>query len=178
MIRTQLRLPENAVLESLLPRLKRRVFHVTNSTNLNLILNDGEIRPNVDRSYESAFGNYNSFFRNRNCVSLFDYRTITDEQLEDSIIRCNPVEPIILSPGSGLTIFLLSERCCPDLLPWSMCDNEKAWHEMVVPHVEAGHRGSLSLELVDELLCVEIDENPDPLVAKLRAARKQSDASE
>ena len=181
MIQTKLRLSEKGLLNALLPRLEGRVFHVTLLTTLDLILRSEEIRPNKLGSYDSPFGSSNSFFRNRGCVSLFDYRSVTPEELDDSLGKCSPIQPIQARlPDSGIAIFLLSPLRCPALLPWSLLKQEEAWTEMVVPYVETGHEGPISLALVDEVICVEVelDEELGRIIAALRRGRKQRNVSD
>lgn len=169
---TKLRILETKLLDALLPRLQGRLFHVSSLSNLDSITESGEIRPNQDGKYTTTFGSSaNSFFRNRNCVSLFDYRSVTPEEFDDALGKCSPTRPA--SPDSGIAIFLLGSSVNPALLPWSLWKQEEAWKEMVVPYVEAGHHGPISLALVDETIVVEVDEDPDSVFAVNRRARKK-----
>jgi hypothetical protein len=148
--------------------LKGRVFHVTRLSNLPLIQECGEIRPNNDESFQTTFGMTDvSFFRKRGCVCLFDYQNATPEQIEDSIWKCSPVQA--LTPQSGIAIFMISANKCPKLLSWEQWKHQKAWGEMVVPHVEAGHYGPIPLALIDEIICVERDEDdPNSFIYQLK----------
>ncbi len=166
---TKLALSERGLNESLLPRLRGRVFYLTLLSNLERINQAGEIRPNSSGAYPGPLSHYNSFFKNRGCVCLFDYRTVSEDKLNISLGKCSPATWIGFSPGSGLAIFLLARDRCPDLLPWTLWEEQEAWREMVVPHVEAGHEGPISLELIDEVLCVEVEPDDHPLVVALRA---------
>ena len=179
MIQTQLRLPENGVLEAVLPRLKGRAFHVTLRTTLDFILRSEEIRPNQVGSYNSPFGSSNSYFRKRDCVSLFDYRSLTPEQLDESLLKCSPTQPLH-DPSNipGIAIFLLSPKRCPELLPWTEWKQEQAWGEQVVPYAEAGYPGPISLKLVDEVICVEVDRDPNSLALRIWKAREQTETPE
>ena len=114
-------------------------------------------------------------------MSLFDYRCVTREDLDHSLTKCSPIDSIhAQSPDHGIAIFLLSPSRCPTLLPLSLWKEEEAWAEMIVPYVEAGHKGPISLALVDEVICVEVepDEDWDPIIARLRNTRKRRDTSD
>jgi hypothetical protein len=107
---TRLRLSEAGLFTAVLPLLEGRVFHVSRLSNLELILACGDIRPNQDGSLEATFGSTaNSFFRNRGCVSLFDYRSVAPEELADAAMKCSPTQPA--TPESGIVI-----SCWPRLV--------------------------------------------------------------
>ena len=111
--------------------LEGRVFHVSQLSNLEPILKCGEIRPN-DGSFVTTFGSTsNSFFAKRGCVCLFDYRSVTQQQLEDSIFKCSPTQSI--TPQSGAAIFIFSGDGCLDLQSWLQWKQEEAWGEQIVP---------------------------------------------
>ena len=76
--------------EFLLPHLKGRVFHVTRLSVLSRIQTSGAILVNTDGHLETLYGSSRSFFRTRGCVPVFDYRTASPEQLEDSMMKCSP----------------------------------------------------------------------------------------
>jgi hypothetical protein len=84
-------IPRDELEQSLLPKLLDRVFHVVSThERLEAILEDGAIRvdPPVAPSYDKAY------FRNHSCVSLFDLRSITQEQrgrrLRRALVRLSP----------------------------------------------------------------------------------------
>jgi hypothetical protein len=156
---TFLRLSGN-LFKAVYPRLQGRVFHVSLFSNLGQILGTGNILPNQHGQFTTTFGSSeNSFFRNRGCVSLFDYRSVTQEELNDSVFKCSPMQPAY--SGSAVAIFMLADSTCPPLLSWQMWKEAKAWSEMVVPYVEMGHHGPLPLSLVDEIMCVEVIKDRD-----------------
>lgn len=165
-----LRLPNTAEpFAAIRPYLEGRVFHVSRLANLEAILACGEIRPNQDGSLVTTFGSAsNSFFVKRGCVCLFDYRFVTPGQLEESAIKCSPMQP--LTHDSGIVIFILCPRDCPDLVSWQQWKQEEAWSEQVVPHVETGHSGPIPLNLIDEIICVEKDDDPNSFASKLQRA--------
>jgi hypothetical protein len=73
---------------TLLPMLRRRVFHVTCRSNVASIMAAGEISPNPLGERRSTFGSSaEAFFRLRGCVSCFDYRTASDHEIDASLWR-------------------------------------------------------------------------------------------
>jgi hypothetical protein len=171
----RLEFPETGLLDSLFPCLHGRVFHVTKESNLDTILSCGEIRPNRDGSYDTTFGSsMNSFFRNRGCISLFDYRSATSEQseqFEEFRGRCSPTQPA--SPAGGIALLFISKSVYSALLPWTLWKEEKAYRKMVLPHLEVGHAGPIPTERIDEVIVVSVIEDPNSLAASLRRARKR-----
>lgn len=160
---------------AMLPFLQGRVFHVSLLSNLEPILACGEIRSNQDGSLATTFGSTsNSFFVRRGCVCLFDYRIVQPEQLEESAIRCSPTQ--LLTHGSGIAIFMLAADGCARLISWELWRHEKAWGEQIVPYVETGYPGPIPLNLIDEIICVEKDDDPNSFAYKLQRAidRKQA----
>jgi len=147
------------------------VFHVTRLSSLEQILSDQEIRPNTDRSRSTPFGYMNNgFFRNRGCISLFDYRAESTERLEQFRNRCYPFQAAEQGEG-GIAILFLKPSVCDRLVPWTRWRDEEAWSEMVVPHVEAGYPGALKMEFVSEIVTLELTEDPESIMAVFRSAR-------
>jgi len=58
------------------------------------------------------------------------------------------------------------------LIPWTRWKEEEAWSDQVVPYVEAGYPGSIPINLIDEVICLTLEENPNSFAAKLRNARR------
>jgi hypothetical protein len=158
--------------EKLLPLLIGRVFHVTNLNNLKPIVDSGEIRPNINGDLSTTFGfSSNSFFRKRGCISVFDYRFATAEQIEESLRKCSPYPGA--SDGKEFAYLFLSECLHNRLIPWIKWKEEEAWGQMIVPYVEAGYPGPVSIGLIDEVFRVIIHPSQNPLVVALRQARRQ-----
>jgi hypothetical protein len=57
------------------------------------------------------------------------------------------------------------------LVPWTLWKDEEAWGDQVVPYVEAGYRGSISIDLIDEIICLTLEEDPNSIAARIRKAR-------
>jgi hypothetical protein len=169
---TKLRCPEAELIESVFSRLKGRVFHVTREAYLDSIIECGEIRPNMDGSYSTTFGSSgNSFFRNRDCVSLFDFKSPTPEKIDEYAERCWPLQPV--SEDDGIAVLFISESLYPALLPWTLWKEQEAYREIVVPYIEAGHPGPIPIEKVDEILIVSVIEDTNSLAAALGRARRR-----
>jgi len=151
--------------------LEGSVFHVTKRAYWPAIQRSGAILPNSDGALETTFGSSrNSFFRNRGCVSVFDYRGEIDEEVIDCRRRCYPFQPAL--PGSdGIVVLFLNAVIHEHLLLWKLWQNEEAYGEMIVPRVEAGHLGPISLQLVDRAIFIRRTEDSQSLAAMLRAAR-------
>jgi len=173
MIIRKLQFSETGLIDSLFPYLNGRVFHVTKELNLDSILECGEIRPNQHGSYDTTFGSSgNSFFRNRGCVSLFDFRSATPEQFDMYMGRCSPTQPT--SPETSIAVLFVTESVYSALLPWSLWKDEEAYREMVLPYLEIGHREPIGVENIDEVIIVSVVEDPDSIVGALRKARKKT----
>lgn len=157
----------------LLPLLRHRVFHVTCAANLPAILASGRISANLDGTLPTAFGaSRNSFFRLRDCVSVFDYRTATDEEIDKSLTKCTPWQAGRMC-GFEIAIFFLNNAAGSRLEPWPLWKTTESYRQMVVPYVEAGHPGPIPLASIDELLKVTLHYEPSPLVLALQAARQR-----
>lgn len=159
---------ETESLDDIEEYLQGKVFHVTRLTYLPLIIECGEIRTNSDGVLPTTFGfSDNASFRNRNCVSLFDYRPEPTEEIRNFRLRCYPFRPAY-PPNGGIAILILQPNVYDVLIPWTLWKEENALREMVVPHVETGYPGPIPLNLVEEIISVEITEDPKSLAAQLR----------
>lgn len=161
---------ETEQLDDLERKLQGHVFHVTRLAYLPSIIECGEIRPNSDGALPTTFGfSENGFFRKRNCVSLFDYRPEPTEEIEDLRLRCYPFRPA--SPPNGpIAILILKSAAYDDLIPWTKWKEKSDLSEMIVPYVEIGYPGALSLCLIAEIISLERTEDPQSYGALLREA--------
>jgi hypothetical protein len=143
-------------LQQLMPILEGKVFHVSKSKNWTKIEKLGKIIPNENGDLETSFGSSrNSFFKNKGCVSVFDYRNIHEDKPQEHIWKCEPTSP--LTPEGGIVIFVLSEETYSKLIP-SEGLKEEDFNQMVVPYVEAGYPGAIELSLINEVIFVTLDE--------------------
>lgn len=155
-------------LNKLMSELAGRVFHVTKEENWLKIYKSGEIVPNLDGRLETSFGSSkNSYFKNKGCVSVFDYRNIYQEKPQEHMHKCSPTLP--LTPNSGIAILLFKPEIYLNLWSWEGWENENI-RQMVVPYVEAGYFGSISLLLVDKVIIVTMSENKNSLTYLLQKA--------
>jgi len=151
--------------------LEGRVFHVTRRPFWEAIVTSGEIRPNADGCLPTTFGSSsNSFFKNRGCVSIFDYRSPADETIREFRMRCWPFQPA-MAGGEGIAVLILKVSTYGNLVPWTKWKEENALREMVVPYVEAGHPGPIPLSEIEQVILLHVAENPTSLSARLRRAR-------
>jgi hypothetical protein len=161
---------ETEHLDDIEAQLEGHVFHVTRLAYLQSIIECGEIRPNADGELPTTFGSAkNSFFRNRNCVSLFDYRLAPTGEIKDFRLRCYPFTPA-RPPNGPIAILILDPEVCSVLIPWTKWKEEKAWSEMIVPYIEAGYPGPLPFRLVEDIISLERKEDPHSYAAMLRKA--------
>jgi hypothetical protein len=138
--------------DELLPILIGRVFHVTTESAFENILATGFIQPNITGN-SSPFGNSdNGYFRNRNCISFFDYRNYGSPEWEAHANKCLPTLPFV--DQKAIVVLFLSQTEYSKLLPWSGWKAERAWSQRVVPHVETGYPGPLSLTAITSIVKV------------------------
>jgi hypothetical protein len=142
-----------------LPLLIRRVFHVTNAMAFSSILLDGAIKANMAGELTFSCGqSENSFFRKRGYVSVCDLRSVSDAQISESLMKYNFLNP---SLGKDTNVYLFLRSACFDhLLTWRIWHEEKAYTDMVVPHIEAGYPGEIGLNLIESALYVDVENRP------------------
>lgn len=155
----------------LLANLRYHVFHVTSLDGLRGIEASGAILPNIDNSFPSRFETRpNGFFRKRGCVSVFDLRTATDDQIEQCLHRCFPLRrdyqddpPVVL---------VLAPEAYSDLESWEAWNTEEARSDMVLPYLEAGHKGPVPAAQIERVIVVENELTPSPLEVALHKVRR------
>jgi hypothetical protein len=156
---------ETESLEDIYALLEGRIFHVTKLSHLSQILSARYIHSNLDLRYPTPFGNSeNGFFRNLNCVSVFDYREEPTDEINFYRNKCSPFLPA-RPPSEGIAILIFKPDVGNNLLSWLLWKESKAFSEMVVPHVEAGYPGSISTDFVEEIISLKIVEDPKSLRA-------------
>jgi len=166
----QLAIPEVGAMQELLPRLMGEVFHVSKASNLESIKEASAIFPNKDGRLNSSFGaSSNSYFKNRNCVSVFDYRNPPGNKFDQFMGRCRPTLPA--GPKTPIVIFYLGKAAIKRLLPWTGWKSDGHPSEMILPYLEAGHPGAIPLEDIEEILEVELIEDPKSMISIMRKAR-------
>lgn len=157
MITSDLQLNVDELPQSLLPLLQRRVFHVTTAAALRRIVEDGAIRPNRDGSLTSWPRYDNAYFRATGCVSLCDLRSVSEEQIRVALGQYYFLDP---EPRDGSPVFLfIRADCTTSLISWREQRVERP-EMLVVSYIEAGYRGNLPLECVEEALSVDVIRPP------------------
>jgi hypothetical protein len=119
--------------------------------------------PDVPPSYGRAY------FRCHGCVSLFDLRSVSDDQLEDTFLKYYFLN--YHGDRHHPVFFLLSQAALAPVISWSPELFQKSLGWQLVPYSEAGYPGNLPLTLIDEVLRVTVVHPPDsPHLAALKAA--------
>lgn len=159
-------------LEDLQELVEGHVFHVTKRPYWPKILASGAIEPNDGGRFPTTFGNYNSFFRNRGCVSVFDFRQPPNDEIYDFRRRCWPFQAA--KPGEeGIAILILDSSIYSALISWDRWKDENALSEMIVPYVEAGHPGPIPTAAIDRVIFLRVTEDPNCHAAVMRRAAKR-----
>lgn len=167
----EIRVRSGNLATELVPQLRGRVFHVTCRSNLESICTAGAILPNEAGKLQSTFGSSQiSFFRLRGCVSVFDYRDITDEDLQTSLANCAPYQPF-RSCSNELAVLFLCPEAYSQLEPWT---SHRGTPTMVVPYAEAGFPGAISLSMVEEILHVTVEHTPSEVEMAHEAIMRKS----
>ena len=162
---------ETAALDDILARLEGRVFHVTRLKNWRRIQEDGHILPSPGERAETTFGHAShGFFRKRGCVSLFDYRIEPTDHVRDFRARCYPFRPA-MPPSEGIAILIMKQEAYGQLIPWTAWKDEKAFDQVIVPHAEAGYPGPMPIDVIEDVICLSLTEDPTSLAAVLRRTR-------
>ena len=141
--------------KDLLPILVGNVIHLTTSLGLQGIKKDGLIRSNIDgKLFYSYPQSDRSYARARGWVSLFDLRTVSDNQLETGLSNFYFLNPPFVNNNP---IFLsLSPLHHPSLLPWTQARDEDAWKEMFIPHIEVFYPGDIPLSHINRVVDVQV----------------------
>lgn len=152
---------EAALRSVLLPILRGSVFHVTTQTGLEGIKRDGNIRNNKGGAFPFTFGQSdNSYGNHRGYVCLVDLRDVSDELIDDALVRYDFLNPTFANCNP---VFLfISERLSPELIPWTRARSEQAWNEVWIPNVEAWYPEQISIEDVTGGLLVTVKKEPIP----------------
>jgi hypothetical protein len=126
---------------------------------------------NADGRLASSFGSSsNGFFRLRNAVSVFDYRSVSDEEFEDAWSKCGPHQALAKC-GYKIALLFLAPDFHGHLIGWRLWQEQQAWAQMLVPHVEAGFPAPLPIEAVEEIVEVRTRYRPGALERALLAGR-------
>jgi hypothetical protein len=139
------------VREEMLPLLRDRVFHVSCCSTIESMLADGGILSNELGKLGMAFGSSaHSYFRFRGCVSLFDFRNLSDEELLHALDACSPWSAA-RACNYQLALWFLSPKAYFGLESGRDWNPKVAPGQIVVSFVEVGHPGRISLRSISEL---------------------------
>lgn len=168
--RSSIHIPYRHMTERLAPMVRERVLHITCAQNLRSILAGGEVSGNADGALASSFGSSsNGFFRRRNAVSVFDYRGLSNEIFEESWFNCGPLTALHRC-GFKIAILFLAPASHNRLISWRQWHAERAYDQMLVPHVESGYPAPLPIAAVEEVLEVTTRYYPSKLEKLVRGA--------
>jgi len=146
---------ESQLRDFILPILRGNVFHLTNRSGFKGIIKDGLIRNNKNGELPYTYPqSARSYARTRGCVSLFDLRTTSDDQLETALNNYYFLNPSFSE--NHPTFLILSASLYPALIPWTQARNEDAWREAFIPHVEAFHQGDIPSSNISRVVSVKI----------------------
>lgn len=134
--------------------LEGKIFHVTSADNVPKIHKSNSLLPNTNCKWISPFGNtQNGFFRLKGCVSFFDYRKYGSEKWLEHYHKCTPEQA--LDRAKTIAIYILHEGEYLNLISWEKWKEEIDLSQRVVPHIEIGFQGAVSLEYISELIVVK-----------------------
>ena len=134
--------------------LADRVFHVTTLVSLRQIQSSKAIFPNDQLRYSSEFGCFeNGYFRNKKCVSFFDYRNFGSEEWRENAYKCIPTLP--LRKLDDMAILFLKTQAYSRLIAWKEWKKGNNQSLRIVPYIEAGYPGEVPLEMISEIMTVQ-----------------------
>lgn len=129
--------------------LAGKVFHATPLENLRAIQRAGGLYPNVDMQFKSDFGNTEGgYFRQKGCVSFFDYRDFGSKKWKEFSSKCRPTQ--ILIKSTGIAILVLSQDQFQNLIPWTLWKQEESCAQ-IVPYIETGLKGFVSISYITDV---------------------------
>jgi hypothetical protein len=170
-----LQIHEDALRIELLSRLIGRVFHVTTRRAYAGIRRHGSIRSNQDGKLPFVYSQSEaSYFRKRGCVSVFDLRAATTEQINEALGKYYFLDPF--PDNDRPTFLILGQSCYERLISWRAAFDEEGHGAMVVPCVEAGYPSEIPLSLIDSALLVTIKREPRlQTIRRLMSNHKEGD---
>lgn len=144
--------------EKLLPKLRERVFHVTTREAWPCIERSGRVLvspPDCVTRWENAG------LRCIGHVSLCNLRSLEEEDLEHGLQKYHFLDPRRNSRGP---VFLfLRRRAIEDIGTYrQLKDKVNNLGKLIVPFIEAGYPGDLSLTKIADVLVVDVLRSPTP----------------
>lgn len=144
--------------DDLMDHLRGRVFHLTPTDLLKQIKRAGNIFHNQSGNLKLHTSSHASFGRKCGWVCLFDFRGLTDEELDDTLFKYNFLRPQWLIhrslkwTKSNVTYLFLHPTHYDELIPNS--NGERG--AFFIPKTECWYPGNLPLGKIEEALSVKI----------------------
>ncbi|KAF0220174.1 MAG: hypothetical protein FD174_1413 [Geobacteraceae bacterium] len=145
------------VRRKLCKNIKGKVFHVTTDVGWEGIQAKGAILPsNSCNEIEKVWtGPAVGYFRSRGCVSLCDfYHNTNMKKIIEATRKYCFYHPSRKSKSSYLLI--LDHSLYDSLITWDKWKEEKAYRESIVPNLESGFKGSISLAMITGVIEVQL----------------------
>jgi hypothetical protein len=147
----------SAIKRRLMKNLYGKVFHVTNAEGFTGIINRGKIIPSKSGLLSENWGG-SGFFRNRGCISVCDLVNNTSKiEISRAISKyyffnlpCNKGETYLLFINNSLHNHLVS---------WEQWKKDEAFGETIVPHLESGYPGEVSIFDIDTILILNVKDH-------------------
>lgn len=167
---TRITLKQSDLEEELLPQLLERVFHVTTQEAWPFIEASGRVLG----SPPDCFVQWpNAGLRCLGYVSLCDLRSLDEEELQHGLEKY----PHLLYPlgdSSGPVYLFLRRSAIHDIGTYQqLADRVNDLGKLIVPHIEAGYAGDLSLAKIADVLVVDVLRSPTPLLGRLQAEQRR-----
>ena len=149
----------------LLGRLRENVFHLTTEESFQKIKKDGFVFNNKNGKYPVYAGSDKSFGRNQGWVCLFDLRSKSEQEIEDTLSRyyfLGPswfVEYLPDRTDLRLAYLLLEPKCYNRLIPNETAralGNDPSVYTQHVPKAECWFPGNMPLAFVQQVLLIRI----------------------
>jgi len=141
----------------ILPLLINKVFHVTSEKRYTKIRETGVIKNNKDKKFKYTYAqSENSYGRKRGYVCLVDLRNISNELIEEMLMRY-----YFLMPTDWPPVFLiLNEQYYENIISWQVAAEEVSYKEMYVPHIECWYPEDIQISKISEILKISIIKSP------------------
>ena len=139
--------------ERYLPVLTGEIFHVTSPESAKSILSSRYINPVSFPGIKPKWaGSPKSYFGEMGCVSVCDLTGENAFKVDTSINKYYFLNP----KNESLVVYMIFyPEISADLIPWQSWKENGASNQ-IVPYLEAGHKGPISIEYISRIIEVEI----------------------
>lgn len=143
---------EKSEIAPLFRSIRKGLIHCTGYKNIDLIINDGFIRPN-DGTFPFSFGySKNSYAYINHYTSLFDFETASYCECIDSC--WGKWEPVLIREYPTVLIQLEKSRLPYELIPWKKAREDVGGKKKWIPYVETWHPGPIPISAAFRLLLI------------------------